>query len=96
MENKRPELALKETSVFVAITELHNYFRDLQSYYKIAEGELFDELESVNNTEEAEVIKAKLKEVRLKVDYFHVINNAISIADTVIHTEAMIDEFHQK
>ncbi|MDJ0716520.1 MAG: hypothetical protein QNJ54_20290 [Prochloraceae cyanobacterium] len=96
MENKRPKLALKETSALVTITELHNYFRSLQSYYKIAEGELVSQLEDDRDTATTKALEAKLQEVREKIDYFHVLNNAISIADTVMHTEAMIAEFKKE
>lgn len=81
MENKRPELNLENQSVIS------------QYYYKIAHGEIISELEATNDKNKTEELKAKLAEVKQKIDFFHVLNNAVSIADTVLHNEIMIDEF---
>jgi hypothetical protein len=96
MQNKRPEFGLKEASAIAIVSELHNYFRDLQSYYKIIQGELVSQLETTEDAATTKALEAKLKEIRQKIDYFHVLNNAISIADTVMHTEAMIAEFRKE
>ncbi|MBR8827600.1 MAG: hypothetical protein DSM107014_06765 [Gomphosphaeria aponina SAG 52.96 = DSM 107014] len=93
MNNRRPEFYLENQSVISVVTELHSYFRDLQSYYKVAHGELIDQLDLTQDEAKTEELKQKLGEVNQKIDFFHVLNNAISIADTVLHNEAMIDEF---
>jgi len=96
MENKRPELNLENQPVISVVTELHSYFRDLQSFYKIAHGEVISQLEESNEENKIQELKAKLTEINQKIDLFHILNNAISIADTVLHTETMIDEFRSK
>jgi hypothetical protein len=96
MENKRPEFGLKEASVITTVTELHSYFRDLQSYYKITQGQLLSQLDTEKDSATTEVLETKLRSIRQKIDYFHVLNNAISIVDTLIHTEAMIEELRQE
>ena len=95
MENKKPEFGL-EHSVISIVSELHSYFRDLQSFYKIAQGDAVSKLESTYDKQKQEELQAKLKEINEKIDYFHVLNNAISIADVVLHTEAMIEELGEK
>ena len=92
MENKKPELGLNQ-SVISVISELHSYFRNLQSYYKITKGELLSQLESENDPQKQEQLQTKLKVIDQKIDYFHVLNNAVSIADVVVHTEEMVKEF---
>lgn len=91
MENKKPECNL-DTSVISVVSELHSYFRDLQSYYKIAKGEVMSDIEACNDSEKSAQLQTDLKEINRKIDYFHVLNNAISTADVILHTEEMIKE----
>ena len=94
MENKKPECNL-ESSVISVVSELHSYFRDLQSYYQIAKGELISKLDACNDSQKHQQLETELKEVNRKLDYFHVLNNSISTADVVLHTEEMITELGQ-
>jgi hypothetical protein len=96
MENKKPEFSItaQDQSVISLITELHNYFRDLQSYYKIARGKLHDELDATLDETKAEALRQELKEVSHKMEYFHVLNNAISTVDVIVHTEVMVSELN--
>ncbi len=91
MENKKPECNL-DTSVISVVSELHSYFRDLQSYYKIAKGQVMSDIEACNDPEKSAQLQTDLKEINRKIDYFHVLNNAISTADVILHTEEMIKE----
>jgi hypothetical protein len=92
MENKKPEFGLNHSAISV-VSELHSYFRDLQSFYQIAKGDLLSQLESEKDRQKQVELKARLKEINRKIDYFHVLNNAVSIADVVLHTEEMVKEF---
>jgi hypothetical protein len=94
MENQKPEFALKDRSPISVATELHSYFRDLESYYKIAQGQTLGLLEATHDEAKKQELKLKLQEINEKVNFFHVINNAISIVDTVLHTKEMIAEFN--
>lgn len=94
MENRKPEFALLDQSVINLVTELHSYFRDLQSYYQIARGELLSRLESTLDEAKAKELQGELKLLNKKIEYFHVLNNAISIADVIVHTETLIPEFN--
>ena len=96
MENKRPEFAIKEHSVLSIATEMHNHFRDSQSYYKIAKGNLISELDSMADESKAAEIHDQLREIEDQITFFHVLNNAISTVDTVLHTDKMIAEFKNK
>ncbi len=75
------------------VTEMHNYFRDLQSYYKIAKGDLISRLEDATDEAEIQELQRQLHEVNEKITFFHVLNNSISTVDTVLHTDKMIAEF---
>ncbi|HEY9879956.1 MAG TPA: hypothetical protein V6D29_15990 [Leptolyngbyaceae cyanobacterium] len=93
MENKKPVFGISGTTPISTVTELHAYFRDMQSYYKVAQGQLLGRIETSADAAEADRFKAELQAINQKIEYFHVLNNAASIADTVLHTQAMIDEF---
>lgn len=96
MENKKPEFAIiaQDQSVISLITELHNYFRDLQSYYKIACGKLRDQLEATSDQAKIEELRQEFHEVSQKMDYFRILNNAISTVDVIVHTEMMVSELN--
>jgi hypothetical protein len=93
MDNRKPEFAIPNQSVINLITELHSYFRDLQSYYQISKGELISALDSSLEATKTADLRNQLEAVNEKIAYFHVLNNAISIADVVVHTNTMIEEF---
>ena len=38
-------------------------------------------------------VKEELGKVNEKINYFRVLSHSLSIADTVLHTDAMIEEF---
>jgi multidrug resistance efflux pump len=92
MENKKPKFAITDHSLQSIVTELHNYFRDLQSYYNIAKGALVSKLDNTTDQATVDQLQAELKAINEKLLYFHVLNNSISTVDTVVHTSKMIDE----
>ncbi|PSF37915.1 hypothetical protein C7H19_08020 [Aphanothece hegewaldii CCALA 016] len=96
MENKKPEFSIvdQDQSVISLITELHNYFRDLQSYYKIARGKLTDELEVTHDQAKMQELHDQLHEINQKMEYYHILNNAISTVDVIVHTEVMVSELN--
>ncbi|MEA5535675.1 hypothetical protein [Crocosphaera sp. XPORK-15E] len=93
MENQKPQWTMTEHSLLAIATEMHSHFRDLQSYYKIAKGNLLSKLESTSDQQEITAIQEDLHDVEEKLTFFHVLNNSISTVDTVLHTPKMITEF---
>ncbi len=96
MENKKPEFGFKEHSVIALVTEMRSYFKDLKSFYGISKGELLSKLEASTDEQETKQLEAQLKEINQKIAYFTVLSDSLSIADTVLHTEAMIAELCKK
>lgn len=96
MENKKPEFAFTERPVISLVTEMRAYFQDLKSYYSITKGEIISRLDEV--TEEAKItqLQDQLQEVNDKIASFSVLGDALSIADTILHTEGMIAELSSK
>jgi hypothetical protein len=95
MENRKPEFAIADRSVLAIVTELHSYFRDLQSYYKIAHGEAVSQLEVSTDSAQHEILLEKIKQIDEKMALFHVLNNSISTVSTLMHTDKMIEEFKE-
>jgi hypothetical protein len=94
MDNKKPQYNL-DTPIISVVSELHSYFRDLQSYYQIAKAAILGKIEGCHDQQLLTELQAELKEINRKIDYFHVLNNNISSADVILHTEEMIKEFNQ-
>jgi hypothetical protein len=80
MENKKPLFGISNASPIEVATALHSFSRDMQSYYKIAHGQLLSKLDQTEDETELATIKAELQTVNQKMEYFHVLNNAASIA----------------
>ncbi|MBD2256378.1 hypothetical protein [Pseudanabaena sp. FACHB-2040] len=95
MENQKPIFGLKDQSPIGVVSELHSFFRDMQSFYKIAQGQILGQIEAAD-TAEAARLRTELEAINQKIEYFHVLNSAASIADTVMHTPAMIAEFRSE
>ncbi|ACB54519.1 unknown [Crocosphaera subtropica ATCC 51142] len=95
MENQKPQWTLNDDSILSLATHLHRHFRDLQSYYKIAKGNLLSQIEATSAPQQLHSLQQQLLEVEEKLTYFHVLNNSISTVDTILHTSKMITEFKQ-
>lgn len=93
MANSKPKFK-EDESIISVIAELHSYLRDMQSYYKITKGDVLSHLDAEIDPSKKTELQLQLQEINRKIDYFHVLNNAISIADVVVHTEEMIKEFN--
>ncbi len=93
MNPSKPEVSADTSSIISTVTELHSYFRNLHSSYKVLQAKLLGELEVTEDELETQTIKQKLHDVNEKINYFHVLNNSISTIDVVLHTEVMIQEF---
>ena len=93
MTNSKASASIGNLSVIDAVTELHNRFKNAQSHYATMRGSLLSKLEEMSDGEDASGLKEELGKVNEKIDYFRVLSHSLSIADTVLHTEAMIEEF---
>ncbi|MGK7905830.1 MAG: hypothetical protein AB4040_01175 [Synechococcus sp.] len=93
MTNSKANATIGDLSVISAVTELHNRFKNAQSHYATIRGRLLSQLEEMSEGEDESGLKEKLSKVNEKINYFRVLSHSLSIADTVLHTDAMIDEF---
>ena len=78
------------------MTELHNYFKNSQSHCATIRGDILSKLEAAGEGTDEQVLKDELAGVNEKINYYRVLSHALSIADTVLHTDAMITEYGRK
>jgi hypothetical protein len=94
MDYTKPTFEIKDHSLVEVATALHSYSRDMQSYYKLIQGQILGELDETNDEEELSQIKADLQILNQKMEYFHVLNNAASIVDILMHSPIMLEELN--
>ncbi|MEL6468795.1 MAG: hypothetical protein AAFQ74_03635 [Cyanobacteria bacterium J06623_4] len=95
MENAKPKFGISDHSPIDVATALHSYSRDMRAYYEMEHGRLVGKLDEATDDSETAQIKKQLEAVNQKMAYFHVINNAASTVDIVMHTASMIKEFKE-
>ena len=95
MDNKRRVFGIQGYNPINTVTELHSFCRDMQSYYQIARGDLLGQIDAADREEEIRLHK-ELQDLSRKIEFYHVLNNAVSIADTMFHTPEMIAEFRDR
>ncbi|MEL6490163.1 MAG: hypothetical protein AAFQ95_09385 [Cyanobacteria bacterium J06621_3] len=95
MENSKPQFGISEHSPIMIATALHSYSRDMRAYYEMEHGHLLGRLDEAEDETEVAQLKEKLNIVNQKMSYFHVINNAASTVDIIMHTSLMVEECKQ-
>lgn len=93
MNCQKPVLTPHDFSVVCTVTALHSYFRNMQSYYKVLQGQVISELEYTDHPEMVGELKSKLNSINRKLKYIHVLNNSASTVDEIVHLEEMKNEF---
>ncbi|MEL6128433.1 MAG: hypothetical protein AAFR24_13135 [Cyanobacteria bacterium J06627_3] len=95
MHNEKPIFGLKNHSPIEVASEMHTFSRDMQSYYKIAHGQLIDKLDQTTDEADLANLKLELQDTNQKIEYFHMLNSAASIVSTLLHSPLMLEEFRQ-
>ena len=93
MDCPKPVFSTSDTSVISTVRELHCYFRNLQSYYKVLQGQVISKLEYNDEPEKVNGLKRELDEINRKLKYVHILNNSASTVDEVVHLAEIRDEF---
>ena len=70
MNPSKPDFSGTPSSIISTVTELHSYFRDLQSYYKVLQGKLISELEATDDELQTQELKQKIQGVNEKLITF--------------------------
>ena len=95
MKPEKPIFSIKDHSPIQVASAMHSFSRDMQSYYKIIYGQLIDKLDQTTDETDLVTLKAELQEINQKIEYFHVLNNSVSIVSTILHSPLMIEEFRK-
>ncbi|KPQ33480.1 MAG: hypothetical protein HLUCCA11_18310 [Phormidesmis priestleyi Ana] len=94
MEYTKPTFSIKDHALVEVASALHCYSRDMQSYYKITQGHLVGQLDEVTDEAALSALKADLQIINQKMEYFHLLNNAASMVDLLIHSPIMMEELN--
>lgn len=90
-QQKGPNFLADNQSVASVISQLHQYFKDSSAYSKIDRCYLMQLLESIEPEREHEVLK-QIQKIDTEIALFGVLEDALSIADRVIHTQVAMTE----
>ena len=83
-----------DRTVIEVVTELHNHFKNAQSQCATQRGDILSKLEASDNADDnAQDLKDELSKLNDQINYYRVLSHSLSIADTVLHTEAMIAKY---
>ncbi|MEL6911385.1 MAG: hypothetical protein AAFY63_18715 [Cyanobacteria bacterium J06643_13] len=94
MDCPKPIFYASNTSIISTVRELHSYFRNLQSYYKVLKGQITSKLEDTEDPEVANELNSQLCAIERQLRYVHILNNSASTVDEVINLVEIREEFH--
>jgi hypothetical protein len=79
-------------SIASTISQLHQYFRNAAAYGQIDRACLMQLLETVDSDRESSVL-AQIQKIDTEIALLKVIEDALSIANRVIHTHTAMSQF---
>jgi hypothetical protein len=91
METKDPRFLVDHQSVASLVTQLHEYFKNSHSHYKIERSTLMSQLHAAEGEAEQNLLQ-EVRKVEAEISLFGVLSDALSIADRVLHTRTVMNE----
>jgi hypothetical protein len=91
MDTKEPSFLIDHQSVASLITQLHEYFKDSHSHYKVERSHLISQLDGLEGEEEQQALQ-EVRKTESEIALFGILSDALSIADRVLHTRAAMKE----
>jgi hypothetical protein len=86
-----PNFLADHQSVTSVISQLHNYFKNSYSHYKIQQGNLVSQLESADRETETQ-LRQDIDEIQEELVIYGILSDALSIADRMLHTRSVRKE----
>ncbi|GEM_PF-984640 len=90
MDSDKLNFLDENQSVASLVTQLHDYFKNSHSHCKVKRSQLLGKLDSVSGEQEQTVL-GELQRVDEELTHFGVLNDALSIADRVLHSKVVMD-----
>jgi len=81
-----------EQSVATVINHLHELFRNNYSHYKIERSRLISQLDAATHAEDQARIQQELQDIEGEISIYGILQDALSIADRVIHSRVVMNE----
>ena len=91
MDSKQPGFLADNQSVVSLVTQLHNYFQNSYSHFQTSRGTLLSQLNTADGEKEQELVK-ELQKVEEELFLLGVLNDALSIADRILHAMTAMHE----
>jgi hypothetical protein len=86
-----PNFLADHQSVVSLIGQLHTYFKNSYSHYKIQQSNLVSQLESADDEAEQK-LRQDIQDIQEELVIFGILADALSIADRMLHTRAVRNE----
>lgn len=86
-----PGFLADRQSVATLVSQLHVYFKNTYSHYKIQQSNLVSQLEAADASGEQK-IKQDIQEIQEELVIFGVLADALSIADRMLHAKEVRQE----
>lgn len=90
MDSDKLSFLDENQSVASLVTQLHDYFKNSHSHCKVKRSQLLSKLDNVSGEQEQAVL-GELHRVDEELTHFGVLNDALSIADRVLHSKVVMD-----
>jgi hypothetical protein len=87
MDSKEPSFLAENQSVDSLVTQLHSYFRNSYSRFKIERNTLVGQIEAASEQEQ-KLLLVRLAELEKDLTTLGILRDALSIADRLLHTKA--------
>ncbi|XGV97035.1 MAG: hypothetical protein ACAF41_30475 [Leptolyngbya sp. BL-A-14] len=91
METKDPCFLVDHQSVASLVTQLHDYFKNSHSHYKMERSTLMSKLHAVEGETEQDLLQ-EIRKVETEISLFGVLSDSLSIADRILHTRTVMNE----
>lgn len=91
MEKDKLHFLGDNQSIASVVAQLHEYFKNSYSQYKIKRSHLLSQLDAADGDEEQRLLK-ELHQVEEEFTVFGILSDSLSVANRVLHSRRVIDE----
>jgi hypothetical protein len=86
-----PNFLADRQSVASVISQLHNYFKNSYSHYKIQQSNLVSQMEAADS-ETQKKLRQDIEEIQEELVIYGILSDALSIANRMLHTKEVRTE----
>jgi hypothetical protein len=91
LNHKEPSFLAENQSVASLVAQLHNYFKNNYSHFKMERSAVLSRLDAAEGEAEQELLK-ELRKIDTELSLFGSLSDALSIADRLLHARSVMNE----